>query len=126
MGEASARSAISGAGLNPAVSYAYSNSVAKGIVISQSPLGGTTVNAGSSVSISVSQGGAPQSNVPGVVGMSETSAKETLSAAGFTYKVVYSPTDESQVGIVISQFPGGGASAGPGSQVIITVGKSMT
>jgi penicillin-binding protein 1A len=126
MGEANARSAISGAGLNPAVSYAYSNSVAKGIVISQSPLGGTTVNAGSSVSISVSQGGAPQSNVPGVVGMSETSAKETLSAAGFTYKVVYSPTDETQVGIVISQFPGGGAPAGPGSQVIITVGKSMT
>jgi len=126
MGEASARSSISGAGLNPAVSYAYSNSVAKGIVISQSPLGGTTVNAGSSVSISVSQGSAPQSNVPGVVGMSETSAKETLSAAGFTYKVVYSPTDESQVGIVISQFPGGGAPAGPGSQVIITVGKSMT
>jgi membrane peptidoglycan carboxypeptidase len=126
MSESDARSAISGAGLNPAVSYAYSDSVAKGVVISQSPLGGTTVNAGSSISISVSQGSAPSSNVPGVVGMSETAAKEAISSAGFTYKVVYSPTDESQVGIVISQFPGAGAAAGPGSQVIITVGKSMT
>jgi serine/threonine-protein kinase len=106
------------------VNYAYSDTVASGLVISQSPLAGTSVNIGSSVSITVSQGAAPQSNVPGVVGMSETAAKETLSAAGFTYKVIYSPTDASQVGIVISQFPGAGASAGPGSQIIITVGKA--
>lgn len=124
MSEASARTAILGANLNPAVNYAYSNTAAKGMVINQSPLAGTSVNVGSTVSITVSQGPAPQANVPNVVGMSETSAKETLSAAGFTYKVVYSPTDASQVGIVISQFPGGGASAGPGSQIIITVGKA--
>ncbi|MDY6795388.1 MAG: PBP1A family penicillin-binding protein [Actinomycetota bacterium] len=126
MSESGARSAIQATGLSPSVSYAYSSSVAKGTVISQSPLGGTTVNSGSAVSISVSQGSPPQSSVPNVVGMAETSAKETLSASGFTYKVVYSPADESQVGLVISQFPGGGASAGPGSQVIITVGKSMS
>lgn len=125
MSESQATAAIQAAGLHPAVSYSYSDSVAKGTVISQSPLGGTSVNAGSTVSISVSRGSAPQSNVPGVIGMTETAAKETLSAAGFTYKVVYSPTDASQAGIVISQFPGAGASAGPGSQVIITVGKTM-
>ncbi|MBN2027469.1 MAG: PASTA domain-containing protein, partial [Actinobacteria bacterium] len=119
-----ARATILGADLNPAVNYAYSSTAAKGTVINQSPLAGTSVNVGSTVSLTVSQGPAPQSNVPNVVGMSETSAKETLTAAGFTYKVVYSPTDASQVGIVISQFPGGGASAGPGSQIIITVGKA--
>jgi len=124
MSEADARATILGANLNPAVNYAYSSTAAKGTVINQSPLAGTSVNIGSTVSITVSQGAAPQSNVPSVVGMSETAAKETLSAAGFTYKVVYSPTDASQVGIVISQFPGGGASAGPGSQIIITVGKA--
>lgn len=124
MSEGDAVAAIHEAGLNPAVNYAYSSMVARGIVVNQSPLAGTSVNAGSSVSITVSQGTAPQSNVPGVVGMSETSAKETLSAAGFTYKVVYTPSDSSQVGMVISQFPGAGASAGPGSQVIITVGKA--
>jgi 1A family penicillin-binding protein len=125
MSESEAVAAIRGAGLNPAVSYAYSSVAAKGLVIGQSPLAGTTVNVGSSVSVTVSQGAAPQSNVPNVVGSSETAAKEILTAAGFTYKVVYSPTDPSQVGIVISQFPGAGASASPGSQIIITVGKAV-
>ncbi len=124
MSEAAAVSAIRGAGLSPAVNYAYSSVVARGVVITQSPLAGTSVTTGSSVSITVSQGTSPQSNVPGVVGMSETAAKETLTAAGFSYKVVYSPADASQVGIVISQFPGAGASAAPGAQIIITVGKS--
>ncbi|RJP27438.1 MAG: PBP1A family penicillin-binding protein [Actinobacteria bacterium] len=124
--EAGASAAIRGAGLNPAVNYAYSSAAPQGTVINQSPLAGTSVNIGSTVSITVSQGAAPQASVPNVVGMGETAAKETLSAGGFTYKVVYSPTDASQVGIVISQFPGGGASAGPGSQVIITVGKAAT
>ncbi len=124
MDEANATSIIRRANLNPAVNYAYSSAAAAGTVINQSPLAGTSVNVGSTVSITVSQGSAPQSNVPNVVGMGETAAKETISAAGFTYKVVYSPSDDSQVGIVISQFPGGGASAGPGSQIIITVGKT--
>lgn len=124
LSEGNAAAAIRGSGLNPAVNYAYSSVVTKGIVIAQTPLAGTSVNRGSSVSITVSQGPAPQSSVPNVVGMSETAAKETLSGAGFSYKVVYSPTDPSQAGMVISQFPGSGASAGPGSQIIITVGKA--
>lgn len=124
MSESQASSAIRSAGLNPTVNYSYSSTAPKGTVIGQSPLGGTSVAAGSTVSINVSQGSAPQSNVPNVVGMSETAAKETLSSSGFTYKVVYSPADASQVGIVISQFPGSGASAAPGAQVIITVGKA--
>jgi penicillin-binding protein 1A len=124
MSESAALEAIRGAGLNPVASYAYSNTVARGTVINQSPLSGTSVNTGSSVSITVSQGPAPQTSVPNVVGMSETAAKDTLTGAGFIYKVVYSLSDASQVGMVISQFPGGGASAGPGSQIIITVGKA--
>jgi len=124
MTESAAVAAIRGADLSPTVNYAYSSVVAKGIVITQSPLAGTSVITGSSVAITVSQGSSPQSSVPGVVGMSETAAKETLSAAGFSYKVVYSPAGASQVGIVISQFPGAGASAAPGAQIIITVGKA--
>ncbi len=125
LSEANAVAAIRAAGLNPVVSYAYSSVITRGIAISQSPLAGTTVNAGSSVSITVSQGESPQSNVPNVVGMSEAAASEALTAAGFTCKVVYSPAEPSQAGVVISQFPGSGSSAGrPGSQVIITVGKS--
>ncbi|MBC7229512.1 MAG: PBP1A family penicillin-binding protein [Actinobacteria bacterium] len=124
MSESGAVAAIRGVGLNPVVNYAYSDTAPKGTVIGQSPLAGTTVSAGSHVSITVSQGPSPQSRVPGVVGMSETAAKEALTGAGFTYKVVYSPSDPSLAGTVISQFPGAGASASPGAQVIITVGKT--
>ena len=124
MSESEAVAAIRGVGLNPVVNYAYSNTAAKGKVIGQSPLAGTSVTSGSAVSIIVSRGASPQSSVPNVVGMNETTAKEVLSGAGFTYKVVYSPSDPALAGTVISQFPGGGASASPGSQIIITVGKN--
>jgi membrane peptidoglycan carboxypeptidase len=123
MEEYAASAAIKAAGLNPSVSYAYSASVPAGHVISQSPIGGTRASPGSTVAITVSTGSRPQQGVPNVVGMSETSAKQSLSSAGFTYRVVYSPGDPSTVGIVISQFPAGGVSAAAGSQVIITVGK---
>ena len=54
MYEASAVSAIQSAGLNASVSYDYNgNAFNDGTVKSQSPSGGTTVNAGSTVSIVV-------------------------------------------------------------------------
>ena len=123
MEEYAASAAIRAAGLVSSVSYAYSSSVPAGHVISQTPIGGTTASPGSTVIITVSTGSRPQQGVPNVIGMSETSAKQSLSSAGFTYRVVYSPSDQANIGNVISQFPAGGVSAAPGSQVIITVGK---
>jgi penicillin-binding protein 1A len=123
MEEYAASAAIRAAGLNPSVSYAYSASVPAGHVISQSPIGGTRATPGATVTITVSTGTRPRQGIPNVIGMDETSAKQTLSNAGFTYRVVYSASDSSNIGTVISQFPGGGVSASPGSQVIITVGK---
>ncbi len=125
MREAGAAAAIENAGLRPSANYVYSSNVPSGIVIGQTPIGGTMVSPGNAVVITVSKGLAPHNSIPNVVGMSETKAKDTLTAAGFVYKVVYTPSDQSQVGIVISQFPGGGATASPGSQIIITVGKSV-
>lgn len=123
MEEYAASAAIKAAGLNSSVSYAYSASVPAGHVISQTPIGGTTASPGSTVTITISTGSRPQQGIPNVIGMNETTAKQTLSSSGFTYRVVYSPSDASNVGTVISQFPAGGVSAAPGSQVIITVGK---
>jgi len=121
--EKEAVAAIKKAGLNPVISYAYSSAVVSGVVFMQSPKAGATVQPGSPVSITISKGPSPQSVVPDVVGMREADAYRTLSNAGFACKVVYAPSDPSLAGWVISQFPGGGASASPGSQVIITVGK---
>ncbi len=125
MEESEAKEAIRAAGLVPSVTYSYSSVYSQGVVMGQSPQAGTMVSPGSTVVINVSKGPLTQTTIPNVVGMAETAAKETLAAAGFTYKVVYQPTlDPEEVGIVIRQFPTGGASASPGSQVIITVGKS--
>ncbi len=125
MDESSATVTIRALGLYVSVSYTYSSQVPEGMVIGQSPSAGTNVNSGSTVAITVSRGVAPEVTIPNVVGMGETAAKDRLASSGFSYRVVYRPTpDPSQQGVVISQFPGGGVSAPPGSQVIIEVGSS--
>lgn len=124
MEEAEARAALQAAGLVPSVTYSYSSVYSQGVVMGQAPQAGTMVSPGSTVVINVSKGPLSQTPIPNVVGMAETAAKDALSAAGFNYKVVYQPTlKPEEVGLVIRQFPVGGASASPGSQVIITVGK---
>ncbi|MGQ9705039.1 MAG: PBP1A family penicillin-binding protein [Actinomycetota bacterium] len=124
MEESEAVAAIRGAGLVPKITYTNSTVFPTGMVVGQTPLAGTMVSPGSTVTISVSRGPSPQAVIPSVVGLSETAAKEALVSAGFTYKVVYAPSGPENVGVVIYQFPGGGSSAPAGSQVIITVGKS--
>ena len=57
--QAAAQSAISAAGLSASISTANSASVPSGSVISQSPIGGTSVVSGSTVAITVSLGPAP-------------------------------------------------------------------
>ena len=59
LAQAAAESAITGAGLVPVVSTAYSATVPAGNVISQNPSGGASVGLGSSVSLVVSLGAAP-------------------------------------------------------------------
>ena len=57
--ETEANSIISGAGLVPARTEATSETVPAGIVISQDPISGTTVDLGSTVNITVSIGPPP-------------------------------------------------------------------
>lgn len=123
MEEGAASSAIRAAGFSVVVSYVNSSLVPQGRVVGQSPPGGTVMSTGSTVAITVSKGPAADVTVPNVVGMGEAAAKQKLSSSGFTYQV-YARTvsDPSLVGMVISQFPGGGSTAAPGSTVIIEVG----
>ena len=57
----------------------------EGMVLSQSPTSGTTVNAGSKVNITVSNG---MVSVPNVVNQSEAQAQATLQNAYFNVQVV--------------------------------------
>lgn len=117
MNSSSARSSLSQAGFEASV-VEQSSAEPVGTVVSQAPAGGTTMNAGGTVTIFVSSG-APQSSVPGVVGMPEGSARIKLAAAGFSASVGYAPG--SPPGIVTGQSPGAGTRMSAGSTVSLTV-----
>jgi serine/threonine-protein kinase len=117
---ANATAELEGIGLKVKTTESFSDTVAKGSVISQSPEANVVLEAGSTVTLEVSKG--PEVIiVPDVRTMNEADAKKELTDAGLTPKVVYvsSPDD----GIVINQFPIPGSSASRGDQVEIEVGK---
>lgn len=117
MSTSSARSKLTQAGYAAAV-VNQPSSLPPGQVISQAPAGGTTLAEGGTVTIFVSSGPA-HSSVPGVVGMSEGEARNTLAAEGFSASVSYAPG--SPAGIVTAQSPAAGAKAQAGSTVSLVV-----
>jgi serine/threonine-protein kinase len=92
----------------------------KGNVLSQDPVGGTSVDKGSTVTIQVSKG--PQKvDVPDVVGQNKDDARTTLGGAGFKVKLIKKPSATDPVNTVIKQSPSGGSQAVKGSTVTIYV-----
>ena len=92
----------------------------EGMVLSQSPTSGTTVNAGSKVNITVSNG---MVSVPNVVNQSEAQAQATLQNAGFNVQVVDQQSSQPD-GTVLAQSPTANQKAKKGSTVTITVARS--
>ena len=116
-----AESAIEDAGFRYDTTYAYSDSVSEGNVISQNKTG--KAKEGTTIRIVVSQGKKPEENVsiPNVVGMSESSAESALENAGFLYDAKYQTvSDASKDGVVIKQNKSG--TAKKGSTITITIG----
>jgi beta-lactam-binding protein with PASTA domain len=93
-----------------------------GTVIAQNPVGGTVVDKGSRVELTIAKE-AETVGVPNVVGFSRTTAEETLRDAGLRPKVVEEETDDpAAVDQVLRQSPGSGADVAPRSEVQIVVG----
>jgi eukaryotic-like serine/threonine-protein kinase len=91
-------------------------------VISQSPAGGTSVEKGSAVTISVAIGRAPVT-VPDVTGLSPAAASSRLRALGLVaVRQERSTTNPDEDGQVIDQRPGAGAEVEAGRTVVIVVG----
>jgi serine/threonine-protein kinase len=112
-------------GLRPTVVYVRSSQPANRIV-AQLPAPGTTLRRGSRVRVNVSMGPNPQpaTAVPNVAGQDQTTAAQTLSAAGFKVAVLNRPaSDQSMDGFVLEQQPRAGSSIPAGSQVTIFVGR---
>jgi serine/threonine-protein kinase len=108
------------------LTYAGSNDVPSdqpsGIVVGSNPDQGQTVDAGSNVTLDVSNG---EVQVPNVVGSSESAARTTLNAAGFSdITVVYEQTDSATDGTVIKQSPAADGFARIGTPVVLTVAQA--
>lgn len=112
-----AQSALSKAGFKSAVSLQYSESVAKGVVISQSPSSGTAAR-DSTIKLVVSNG-PPLVTVPNIVSKSLSQATSILSAAGF--KISVRTNIPGGGNIVVQQSPGAGSSRPKGSTIVVDV-----
>ena len=120
-----AATSIAAVGLAMTVVTVNDPTAAAGLVMSQSPTGGTQVPPGSPVIITVSLGAAV-STVPNLVGLPLSGAVSTVGAAGLnfgTVDLVHHPTIPD--GEVMSQTPTAGTPVSPGSFVnfVISMGR---
>ena len=115
-----ASSAIAGANLVPATTYA-ADAATVDTVISQTPAGGASVGEGSTVDIVVSSGPSP-SPVPYLTGFLEADAVSRLTTDGFVAGTIsQAPSGAIPVGRVVSQSPPGGALRPASSPVDLVV-----
>jgi beta-lactam-binding protein with PASTA domain len=126
MTEANAVAAITAVdNLTTSVTDEYSDTVAAGLVVSQTPAPNTPVLIGSSVNLVVSLG---QPEVPDVVGMTEANAVATVTAVdNLTTSVTDEYSDTVAVGLVISQTPAPNTPVLIGSTVnlVVSLGQPL-
>lgn len=117
---ADARSILEADGFRVNVVEEFSDTVSQGLVISQSPDGNASLEAGGQVTIRVSKG-RDTVQMPRVIDKTEAEAVAELEGLGFDVRIEYqvSPDD----GIVITQDPVPGFDAERGQRVIIYVGR---
>lgn len=121
--QSTATRALEGAGFSVSVSQSYSTSVPSGNVISQSPEGGSTFQPGGTVTLTVSQGALPYSQVPNVVGQSQDQATQSLRDAGFQVTTSQAYSSSTPAGNVMDQSPPGGVFTKNGSTVSLVVSQ---
>jgi beta-lactam-binding protein with PASTA domain len=118
--ESDAIAALTAAGFKADVTQAFSDKKA-GIVVSQEPKAGSSLEDGSAVALTVSKGGKPVT-VPDVVGTTSSEATATLQNAGLKVNIVAVPSDQPS-GTVVAQSPAAGKEAQAGDTVRVNVAK---
>ncbi|MDO4555272.1 MAG: Stk1 family PASTA domain-containing Ser/Thr kinase [Lachnospiraceae bacterium] len=123
--ESSAKSSLDKAGFKIKTQEEYSDSVAEGRVIEQSPQGGKNADYGSTVTLTISKG--PETKevkVPSLVGKSYSEAKSLLKNQGLSVgNAVKEYSDTYSEGTVISQSPDGGTTVEEGTSVDLVVSR---
>jgi beta-lactam-binding protein with PASTA domain len=125
---AQATSAITTAGLTVGtITTTTSLTVTAGNVISETPAAGSSILAGSLVTLLVSSGASASDTVPSVVGQSLGSATTAIGDAGLVVGTLTGSISSTvTAGTVISETPAAGTPAIPGSPVnlVVSVGPS--
>lgn len=119
-----AEAALADAGLTFKIDYKTSDTVAEGVVISQSVPAEQKVNAGREIGLTVSSGAA-KVEVPQLVGSSQRIAQLTLANLGLAVEIDSEYNDEVDKDQVIMQSPESGTLVMPGSAVklLISLGE---
>jgi eukaryotic-like serine/threonine-protein kinase len=118
LAQAEASSILTGAGLGVQVREDFSGEVAVGDVISQTPAGGQTVPAETTVTIVVSKG-PRRFEMPDVVEMPTAETRSQLEGLGLVVRVVTVPNSSGAQ--VVSQDPDPGTTVQQGQQVTLYV-----
>ena len=116
---------VNASGLYPTLTYVDSTEAA-GVVVQQSPAGGTSLRKGSRVKLSVSNGPNPAApvSVPNVVHKAQSTAATIIRQAGLKVLVLFrKTTDAGQDGLVLEQQPAAGTSIPGDSYVALIVGS---
>ena len=104
------------AGFVPVVQVAYSNDIARGIVIKVDPVEGTPTAYGAPVTITVSQG-PEEFPVPNFTGLTKSQAEAKANDVGLHVSFIYLP-NTSQT-IVLTQTPAAGTTVHAGDSVTL-------
>jgi eukaryotic-like serine/threonine-protein kinase len=121
LSRSSADSRLRGEGLGVAVEEQEAEEP-EGTVIAQDPAGGSSVERGTTVTITVSTG-ILQSSVPNVVGLNAADAATQIGNAGLVpVQREQTVTDPDDDGVVIDQRPGAGTELDEGAEVVIIIG----
>jgi len=122
--EDAATEQLTNASLQPKVERVSGPAEGEGTVVAQDPSGGTEVQVGSTVTITINDG-PPVTKIPtGLVGKTSDEAKSVLTAAGFTnVTVVDAPADKDRVdaakGEVVQVSPAEGTEVTTDKQIIL-------
>ncbi len=122
-----AESKLTESGFAPNTDFGYSESVASGTVMSQTPEAGTKAKKGDTVSLMVSRGPEPIV-MPNVWNKSEAEAREQLSALGLKVSTTSDYSNDIPEGNVISQSIVEGKPVEKGATItlVISMGKKST
>ena len=115
-----ARAALAAVGLVIASTTAQPSDQPQGTVLKVDPAPGSTITAGSGVTLSIASG---EIEVPNLIGVEAIQARTILVQAGFLIKEFYDYDSTQPLGVVIRQAPDAGTTQTIGKSVTITINK---